>query len=453
MASNIENLLLLMGKHEKLRVDVREKLLKGGKGIFDHLVRALKSNRSSTIRRNAALILGEMGNKKAVDALIRALRDRVISVSSNAAIALGMIGDKRAVTPLIERLESSAWQVRLNAAISLGWIADPGATHSLLGLLRDHHIYVRRGAAFALGQMGDMKLRDTLIQILTDAKEPALESAVVLASLGDLSGYFYLDQPLPETSKDRSSKKSSKKAVQALRLGNLFYSSSLFPAALAEYRRALAFRERISSQAYFCILNNLGHAFRALGQPDHALVFYMLALRIRPKDKSIKENLRKAETLSDIQELVVNRIKTWMANGRPSIGEPRSEVLNYFVSLSEGLSEDILNQFIPHFSLGWKTFYGLETFRKEENHSSQLAVPIDFLIEHVPVCRSVLVSEPSFRSLYLLLLRISDSHLPTREEDLEEELVPMFHEAFLCGYLVGLLQKIWWLSHLRFSGN
>lgn len=451
LAPDIEDLLQLMEKNEKLRYHVRDKLLKSGKSVFDHLVKALRSSRKSTIRRNAAIILGEMGNRKAVEALIKALKDRVVSVSSNAAIALGMIGDKRAVVPLIERLHSSSWQLRLNAAISLGWIADHGASDSLLRLLRDQHAYVRRGATFALGQIGNLALREPLLRLLKDEKNPVVEAAVVLASMGDLSGYFYLDIPLPDILNVKLPRSNGKNVAEALKLGNLFYSSSLFTAALAEYRRALASQEKISASTYLAILNNLGNTFRAIGQPDHAIVFYLLALRIKPRDLALLQNLRIAETLSEIQELLLEHLKQWVAGHKTM--DPPQEFVEYFRSVSQGLTSEVLKRFLPHFISGWKAFYAFEAYRGEAVSSFDAPIPVQFLADHIAVCRNVLTTEPSFRSFYLLLLKMSDGSLSQKDADSGEETVSLFHEAFLCGYLIGLLQKIWWMSHLRFSMN
>lgn len=451
MGPNLEDLLLLMGQNEKIRFDVRNKLLKGGTGVLEHLVRVLKSNPNSVIRRNAALILGELGSQKAVDALIGALDDRAATVSSNAAIALGMIGDKRAVAPLIGRLRANAWQVRLNAAISLGWLADDGASDSLLSLLRDHHAYVRRGAAFALGQIGKPGMRATLLKLLTNKETPIYEAAVVLANMGDLSGYFYLDSPIPPPFEGRLPKRSGKKVVGALKLGNLFYTSSLYPAAIAEYRRAMAIEEKNLASTYTAVLNNIGNAFRLVGQPDHAIVFYLLGLRIKPRDIELRNNLRKAETLSDIQEHLLERVKSW-GKEHPALSPP-PDFIRYFRTISEGLPTDLLDRFLPHFILGWKGFYALEAYRGEQGHPFDFALPLEFLADHVPVCRSILMREPSFRSFYHLLLKLSHGQMTARDADRGEEIVTFFHETFLCGYIVGLLQKIWCMSHLRFSMN
>lgn len=64
----------------------------------DALIAALKDPNRST--RNIIDALGEIGNAKAVDALIALLSDYEEGTRTQAAIELGKIGDKRAVEPL-----------------------------------------------------------------------------------------------------------------------------------------------------------------------------------------------------------------------------------------------------------------------------------------------------------------------------------------------------------------
>jgi hypothetical protein len=53
-----------------------------------------------SVRAHAALTLGRLGQRAAVEPLIKMLDDRSALVSENAATALGMIGDNRAEIPL-----------------------------------------------------------------------------------------------------------------------------------------------------------------------------------------------------------------------------------------------------------------------------------------------------------------------------------------------------------------
>jgi HEAT repeat protein len=74
------------------------------------------SDSDSDVRTSAAKALVRIG-KPAVEALIRALGDPV--VRKGAAITLRELGDKRAVEPLITALRSHSEGVRKGAAIAL----------------------------------------------------------------------------------------------------------------------------------------------------------------------------------------------------------------------------------------------------------------------------------------------------------------------------------------------
>jgi HEAT repeat protein len=67
------------------------------------LINALK-DKNWLVRKDAAVALGEIGDERAVEPLIQALKDESEWVPEKAAFALGKIGDKRAVEPLIRAL-------------------------------------------------------------------------------------------------------------------------------------------------------------------------------------------------------------------------------------------------------------------------------------------------------------------------------------------------------------
>lgn len=421
--------------------------------VLSHLIHAVRHNKNSTVRKNAALILGKMGDRKAVDPLIKALGDRVISVRSNAAIALGMLGDKRAVKPLIHRLQAASWQERLNAAISLGWLADPDASHPLLELLYDDHAYVRRGAAFALGQIVNPEMKDVLYELLTDPEAPAYEAAVVLAYMGDLSGYHYLLDLIPHHFPPEKKKKKPQKADEGLQLGNLFYASELFSEAAGEYRRALAAKGKMPARTYRSLLNNLGNALCASGQLETGVIVYLLALRMKSRQGEILTNLERAEILLDIQELVSERLKAWLSGEEAGGLELPAEARSLFDSLSRDMDQKHAGLFLKQFTLGWKSFYALQSYQGEELFSTGTKVPPAFFDEQVSQCRTILLSDPTFRQLHLLLLKLSDEMIRARKEHPPKNLLPVLHDLFAYGYVAGLLQKIWHLSHLEFSLN
>lgn len=67
------------------------------------LIKDLK-DKDSSVRRHAIEMLGIMGDKKAVDALILVLKDKNRFVRQEAIASLGKIGGERVVEPLTQAL-------------------------------------------------------------------------------------------------------------------------------------------------------------------------------------------------------------------------------------------------------------------------------------------------------------------------------------------------------------
>ncbi len=81
---------------------------------------------------------------------------------------LGEIGDKRAVRALIRALDDSNQWVRIVAAEALGHVGDQRATQTLILALNDDSIWVRRAGVVALGQIGDKEAIPPLMNRLLD---------------------------------------------------------------------------------------------------------------------------------------------------------------------------------------------------------------------------------------------------------------------------------------------
>jgi len=86
------------------------------------LIKTLKYN-DHYVRGFAADALGEIGDSRAVEPLINALKDPFSDVQYYATRALGEIGDKRAVEPLTKALKYKDSGVRMRAAEALEMIA------------------------------------------------------------------------------------------------------------------------------------------------------------------------------------------------------------------------------------------------------------------------------------------------------------------------------------------
>jgi len=90
-----------------------------GADKIDELTRALMQDPSYKVRVQAALVLGKLLDKRAVPALIQALKDENESVRGVAATSLGRIGDKAAANALLEATNDASEFVRSQAKRAL----------------------------------------------------------------------------------------------------------------------------------------------------------------------------------------------------------------------------------------------------------------------------------------------------------------------------------------------
>jgi HEAT repeat protein len=142
--------------------------------------------------RDAARALGEIGDARAVEPLIKALGDEDEDVCMNAAEALGEIGDTRAVGPLIKNLSArtfgrSSINDTKTSQLSATWaLADIGvaAVEPLIKALGDEDDDVRWLAADALGEIGDERAVEPLIKALRDDNVHC--AAEALGNIGDV---------------------------------------------------------------------------------------------------------------------------------------------------------------------------------------------------------------------------------------------------------------------------
>lgn len=91
----------------------------------------------SWVREEAAILLGLLGNSKAVEPLITALKDVEAKVRSSAAQALGKIGDSQAVQPLLATVDDRSETVRHSIIEALGQLGDPETIGSLIEFLEN----------------------------------------------------------------------------------------------------------------------------------------------------------------------------------------------------------------------------------------------------------------------------------------------------------------------------
>jgi len=123
-----------------------EALVQIGEPAFEPLLAALKAPYSDA---RAASALGKMGDRRAVDPLIAALKDQDFP-SEYAAEALGQIGDLRAVEPLIAAMidtRSGMWESAVSALVQI-CLDDPSILLPFLqdaSTVRVYHALIRIG--------------------------------------------------------------------------------------------------------------------------------------------------------------------------------------------------------------------------------------------------------------------------------------------------------------------
>ena len=110
------------------------------------LIRLLTDG-EARVRRRAALALGRVGLREAVEPLTRLLRDNEPEVRQMAAFALGLIGDAAARTTLLAALADPDPGVQGRAAEALGMLGDRADAAAVSGMVQTH---IRAGALGAI---------------------------------------------------------------------------------------------------------------------------------------------------------------------------------------------------------------------------------------------------------------------------------------------------------------
>jgi HEAT repeat protein len=153
--------------------------------LFNEFVESLSGDHMPYARKNAAISLGRLGDKRAIEYLTRALGDENIEVRMSAASSLGQLGDEKfidkliealkdsnnylrdqaarvlvsvgekAVKPLINTLKSDDWMLPYLTVTILGRIGNPEAIRALIDLLEDEgNIYVYKASIEAMEKIG-----------------------------------------------------------------------------------------------------------------------------------------------------------------------------------------------------------------------------------------------------------------------------------------------------------
>ncbi|HEX5809151.1 MAG TPA: HEAT repeat domain-containing protein [Anaerolineales bacterium] len=119
-----------------------------------------------------------------VEALIEQLHSSDWMARCDAARLLGQSRDPRAVDALLPDLNDADWRVRRNAAQALGALRDKRAVESLLLALKDRTMTVRQRAMVALGRIKDPRALPALIEIVLEAKHESYDAVQAIRKFG-----------------------------------------------------------------------------------------------------------------------------------------------------------------------------------------------------------------------------------------------------------------------------
>jgi hypothetical protein len=134
----------------------------------EDLVRALQGDPSYKVRLQAALVLGKLGDRRAVPALAKAVKDENASVRAVACTSLGRIGDPTGVPALREATKDSETFVRQAAEKALAQLGGGGGAVAPAARAR---FYLNLGGVSNKAKLGGADaakiVRETLVRELS----------------------------------------------------------------------------------------------------------------------------------------------------------------------------------------------------------------------------------------------------------------------------------------------
>jgi len=199
------------------------------------------------VRSAACGALGELGDPRAIEPLIKRLDDSVFSVRREACAALGKLGGQKAMEALIKGLDDSHYLVRKAACAALGRLVDERAVEPLLRKLEDQDQRVRRAACAALKDLGEEGLAKVAMEFL-EGRPDAGNGVARLATEGDLR----LVPPLLSWLKDGPSlRKTSRAALNAVwQVTGARINALICPAHLARFQKRMTGIPMVTRLAY-----------------------------------------------------------------------------------------------------------------------------------------------------------------------------------------------------------
>ncbi len=189
---------------------------------YDHIAEKLNDSHGK-VRANALIALNRVDQRRGFDALLKSLVDPFEIVRETGIILLGEKTDKRAVQPLISLIHHDNDRNKMVGLITLGKIGDSEAFDTLRQYLNNENPELCECAAEALGYLNDERALD----LLRSAKNDQLAKirAGAIRGLGLQKDIESIDAIISELTSEYASVRLS--AAEAL--GNIGGAKQLFP--------------------------------------------------------------------------------------------------------------------------------------------------------------------------------------------------------------------------------
>lgn len=189
---------ILHDEDRAVRNAATEALRKIGPAGVPALILALQDP-NGNVQEAAVAILKDLGDSRSVDALIGCLTNPNWVMRMHAAKGLGLIGDERAVVPLVPLLIDSVKAVRADATEAMSLIGRP-ALPTLIAALRHQEWLMRLQACEVLGRFGLPEAVEPLCHVMLNDRDAAVrqDAGKALGAIGNVGALEALAQALTD---------------------------------------------------------------------------------------------------------------------------------------------------------------------------------------------------------------------------------------------------------------
>jgi len=153
-------------EREQAAADLLTAIEKMGPAVVYPLLEAL-ADREGTVRKFAAIVLGNLRDPRAIEDLSMMLYDLHTEVGKSASEALAKFGPQ-AVDILIESIHHPESGIRENAVIALGKIQDARVAPVLIEMLRDPDRDIQKNALQSLGRLTDQRALSAIQEVASN---------------------------------------------------------------------------------------------------------------------------------------------------------------------------------------------------------------------------------------------------------------------------------------------